>query len=156
MGVILWESKEKVEILGFCGITQEEGGLGFGSIKSILKSFRMKASWNVLNLNATWAEFMRTGHIKNQFARTSLVKATSIVVWNRIWKCLAQLVDLSNREVGPGNISLLHENWTGDCCLANTIQIASNMITVGEATSRNSNYKEYHNIRQSFFTHHIS
>lgn len=73
----------------------KEGGLGFRSLRAILKSFRIKAVGNILTSNNMWLSIMKTWHLRNQFARNATLKTFATKICRGIWKYLAQLVDLS-------------------------------------------------------------
>ncbi|KAF5188644.1 Ribonuclease h domain [Thalictrum thalictroides] len=92
---------------------KEEGGLGIRPLKTVLKAFRMKATWNLLNSDNLWAVFMRAKYIQNRSIRGIRLCITASKAWKDIWHCLEEVIEESTWEFGPGNFSITHENWTG-------------------------------------------
>lgn len=102
------------------------------SIRTTLLPFRMKIEWAILESNSKWVEFMRCRHPRNQYPSNSKLPNSTTKVWRSIWKCLANLADLSNWEVGQGNITFFYENWTGEGCILWKLGIELNYITLKE------------------------
>ncbi|KAF5189122.1 hypothetical protein FRX31_021292 [Thalictrum thalictroides] len=89
------------------------GGLGLRPLSMTLKAFRMKATWNILNADTLWASFMRAKYIKGKNLRTINLIASASKSWRDIWCCLQELVELATWEFGPGDFSVITENWRG-------------------------------------------
>ncbi|KAF5203982.1 hypothetical protein FRX31_006431, partial [Thalictrum thalictroides] len=71
----------------------------------------MKATWNILTADTLWASFMRAKYIKGRNIRTINLMAAASKTWRECWSCIQELVELSTWEFGPGELSLITENW---------------------------------------------
>ncbi|KAF5202793.1 hypothetical protein FRX31_007621 [Thalictrum thalictroides] len=91
----------------------EMGGLGLRPLAMTLKAFRMKATWNILNADTLWASFMRAKYIKGKNLKTINLIASTSKSWRDSWFCIQELVELSTWEFGPGDLSVITENWRG-------------------------------------------
>ncbi|KAF5198247.1 Ribonuclease h-like superfamily protein [Thalictrum thalictroides] len=109
------EGKKKRKWISWPKITRPTamGGLGLRPLAMTLKAFRMKAAWNILNADTLWASFMRAKYIKGKNLRTINLIASASKSWRDIWCCLQDLVELATWEFGPGDFSVITENWRG-------------------------------------------
>ncbi|KAF5178687.1 hypothetical protein FRX31_031727 [Thalictrum thalictroides] len=109
------EGKKKRKWISWLKITRPTamGGLGLRPLAVTLKAFRIKATWNILNADTLWASFMRAKYIKGKNLRTINLIASASKSWRDSWCCLQELVELSTLEFGPGDLSVITENWRG-------------------------------------------
>ncbi|KAF5194192.1 hypothetical protein FRX31_016221 [Thalictrum thalictroides] len=141
----IWGSKDGKQMrkwVAWDKITKpiEFGGLGIRPLKLILKSFRMKATWNILTSSSLWSTFMRNKYTHGKDISTISLTSTASKTWRDCWRCIQEVIDLSTWDYGPGNFSISHENWRKTGCLApHIVPTDCDQITLQEASLVNFN-----------------